>query len=117
MGKPLALDFFCGGGGACIGMQSAGFEVVGIDIKPRPNYPGEHFILADLSKGSPVMSAKPIFCGQVRRASGFRLHQNLEIMIGKDTLTIFRLSKIFSKGIRSQLLKMLWALLYVLMLC
>ena len=47
MSKPLALDLFCGGGGACIGMQWAGFEVVGIDIKPRPNYPG-HFIQADV---------------------------------------------------------------------
>ena len=40
MGKPLALDLFCGGGGACLGMMQAGFEVVGIDIKPHKNYPG-----------------------------------------------------------------------------
>ena len=45
--KPLALDLFAGGGGACIGMQRAGFEVVGIDIKPHPNYP-RHFIQADI---------------------------------------------------------------------
>ena len=45
--KPLALDLFCGGGGACIGMQQAGFEVVGIDIKPHKNYPS-HFIQADI---------------------------------------------------------------------
>ena len=42
----LALDLFCGGGGACIGMQQAGFEVVGIDNKVHKNYPG-HFIQAD----------------------------------------------------------------------
>ena len=47
MRKSLALDLFCGGGGACIGMQQAGFEVVGIDIKPHKNYPG-HFIQADI---------------------------------------------------------------------
>ena len=41
-----ALDLFCGGGGACIGMQQAGFEVIGIDIKRHRNYPG-HFIQAD----------------------------------------------------------------------
>ena len=42
----LALDLFCGGGGACIGMQQAGFEVVGIDNKVHKNYPG-YFIQAD----------------------------------------------------------------------
>ena len=51
--KPLALDLFCGGGGACIGLQQAGFEVVGIDIKPHKNYPG-HFIQADITKGLPI---------------------------------------------------------------
>ena len=47
----LALDLFGGGGGACIGMQWAGFEVIGIDIKPHPNYPG-HLIVADITKGN-----------------------------------------------------------------
>ena len=42
-----ALDLFCGGGGACIGMMQAGFEVTGIDIKPHRNYPG-HFIQGDI---------------------------------------------------------------------
>lgn len=42
-----ALDLFCGGGGACLGMQQAGFEVFGIDNKRHKNYPG-HFILADI---------------------------------------------------------------------
>ena len=45
--KLKALDIFCGGGGACIGMQWAGFEVVGVDIKPHKNYPG-HFIQGDI---------------------------------------------------------------------
>ena len=31
-----ALDLFCGGGGACIGLQQAGFTVTGIDINPHP---------------------------------------------------------------------------------
>lgn len=44
----IALDLFCGGGGSCIGMQQAGFEVIGIDIKRRKNYPG-YFIQADIN--------------------------------------------------------------------
>jgi site-specific DNA-cytosine methylase len=35
--KPLVLDLYCCAGGAARGYQLAGFEVVGIDIEPRPN--------------------------------------------------------------------------------
>ena len=73
MSKLLALDLFCGGGGACIGMQWAGFEVVGIDIKPHRNYPG-HFIQADIHERKPTCRYTRLshLCGHHHRAKRFQ---------------------------------------------
>lgn len=47
------LDLFCGAGGCSVGYHRAGFDVVGVDIEPHPDYPYEIHVV-DWAESRPM---------------------------------------------------------------
>ena len=78
--RPVLLDLFCKAGGAAKGYHRAGFDVIGVDIDPQPNY-SFRFIQADALEvlfdarrmGIAVVHASPpcqFFTAYRRRGNG-----------------------------------------------
>jgi DNA (cytosine-5)-methyltransferase 1 len=84
--RPRLLDLFCCEGGASRGYAEAGFEVVGVDVDPQPNYPYE-FHLADAMTfplaGFDAVTASPPCTGHSTMAAvnGFRGEHGTEWML------------------------------------
>lgn len=86
MSRPRLLDLFCGAGGAAVGYDRAGFDVVGVDVVAQPNYPFEFWqadamhVLASWDVGgtfdavhaSPPCHDHSNVTGRNRRANGHK---------------------------------------------
>lgn len=81
MTRPKLLDLFCGAGGAGMGYHQAGFDVIGVDLAPQPNYPFEFhrgdaldFVAAQWRDFDAIHASPPcqsyLNLGKVNRAMG-----------------------------------------------
>lgn len=74
---PLAVDLFCGAGGASKGLADAGYRIVGVDIRKQPNYPFEQVVCdvlevdLDLLRSADFIWASPP-CQKFTRARHLR---------------------------------------------
>ena len=70
-----ALDLFCGGGGAALGLIQAGYDVTGVDINPRHHRCTRAGSSAATHSTHPSTWQISTLYGQARHASGSAIHQ------------------------------------------
>lgn len=87
--RPLLLDLFSGAGGAARGYARAGFDVVGVDNVPKPDYPfdlvigdaldfvAENWRRFDAIHASPPCQASSALTKGTNRESRSHLHKDL----------------------------------------
>jgi len=84
---PRLLDLFCGAGGAAMGYHQAGFDVVGVDIKPQPDYPFE-FHQADALTYWPVsvLTGKWLEFAAIHASPPCQLYSDMHGSTGPDLI-------------------------------
>ena len=85
MSRPRLLDLFSGAGGAAVGYDRAGFDVVGVDIAAQPRYPYEFHqgdaltYVAEHWQGFDAIHASPP-CQRYSTATGSRRDRHPDLI-------------------------------------
>lgn len=89
--RPRLLDLYCCAGGSAVGYDRAGFDVVGVDKDPQPNYPFE-FHQADAIEWLERLlfaTGGPSFCWDAIHASPTCHHaSSLRHVTGKEYVNL-----------------------------
>jgi DNA (cytosine-5)-methyltransferase 1 len=100
--RPKLLDLFCGAGGASVGYHRAGFEVVGVDIKPQPRYQFDFikhdaltFPIGEMSKFDVIHASPP--CQKYTHVNSYQRDRGKEYpdLIGATREILIKTKKLY----------------------